>query len=239
MMNKFKCFFYHIAKPNTLISIVKTLQKPLLYIGLALVFFAGIFIFFLPPDYDQGHVFKFIYIHVPASWWALGIYSIMAVQAIVGFVTRTPQCHIMAKNWAISGLTMTIMSLATGMIWGKFTWGAYWVWDARLTTMFIQFLIYLSYLCLTQSEESETHYNMGSILLVIGLVNLPVIKYSVEWWFTLHQPASLKVFSKNTIHSTYMPPLILNGVGFFLLSASLFCYNLQNNLLKLAKKSLT
>lgn len=236
-MNHLKCFFYHMAKPSTLMSLIKIAKKPLLYSGLALVLFASISIVFLPPDYEQGHVFKFIYIHVPASWWALGIYSIMAVQAFLGFITRTPQYHIMAKNWAISGLAMTILSLVTGMIWGKFTWGTYWVWDARLTTMFIQFLIYLSYIYLTQLDNRETHYNMGSVLLITGLVNLPFIKYSVEWWFTLHQPASLKVFSKNTIHSTYMPPLILNGIGFFLLSASLFCNNLQKNLLKLSEKN--
>ena len=235
-MNSFKFLFYNIAKPKILLSILATLKSPLLYIGLAMVSVAAILVFFLPPDYEQGHVFKFIYIHVPASWWALGIYTIMATQAILGFVTRTPQCHIMAKNWALSGLLMTLISLTTGMIWGKFTWGTYWVWDARLTSMFIQLLIYLSYIYLTQSDDREQTYSMGSILLVIGLVNLPLIKYSVEWWFTLQLPASLKVFSKNTIHSTYMPPLILNGIGFFLLSASLFCYNMQKNLLKLSEK---
>lgn len=234
-MNIFNRLLYNIAKPKTLISIVTRLKNPFLYIGLALAFSSCVLVFFLPPDYEQGHVFKFIYIHVPASWWALGIYTIMAVQAILGFVTRTPQCHIMAKNWALSGLLMTLISLITGMVWGKFTWGAYWVWDARLTTMFIQLLIYLSYVYLTQSDDREHNYSMGSILLVIGLVNLPLIKYSVEWWFTLHQPASLKVFSKNTIHSTYMPPLILNGIGFFLLSASLFCYNMKKNLLKISE----
>lgn len=235
-MNNFKCLLYSIAKPKNLTLIVTTLRNPLLYIGLTLISVSSILVFFLPADYDQGHIFKFIYIHVPASWWALGIYSIMAVQAILGFVARIPQCHIMAKNWALSGLIMTLISLISGMIWGKFTWGAYWVWDARLTTMFIQLLIYLSYVYLTQSSDREQNYVMGSILLVIGLVNLPLIKYSVEWWFTLHQPASLKVFSKNTIHSTYMPPLILNGIGLFLLSASLFCYNMQKNLLKACEK---
>ena len=225
-----------MAKPKNLTLIVTTLRNPLLYIGLTLISVSSILVFFLPADYDQGHIFKFIYIHVPASWWALGIYAIMAVQAILGFVARIPQCHIMAKNWALSGLIMTLISLISGMIWGKFTWGAYWVWDARLTTMFIQLLIYLSYVYLTQSNDHEYNYSMGSILLVIGLVNLPLIKYSVEWWFTLHQPASLKIFSKNTIHSIYMPPLLLNGIGFFLLSASLFCYNMQKNLLKLSEK---
>ena len=209
-----------MAKPKNLTLIVTTLRNPLLYIGLTLISVSSILVFFLPADYDQGHIFKFIYIHVPASWWALGIYAIMAVQAILGFVARIPQCHIMAKNWALSGLFMTLISLITGMIWGKLTWGVYWVWDARLTTMFIQLLIYLSYVYLTQSNDHEYNYSMGSILLVIGLVNLPLIKYSVEWWFTLHQPASLKIFSKNTIHSIYMPPLLLNGIG-FLLAASI------------------
>ncbi|MDP2193169.1 MAG: cytochrome c biogenesis protein CcsA, partial [Alphaproteobacteria bacterium] len=125
-------------KPIIMHSFFKRIKRPLFLSGSALLTILMFWIGMLPNDYEQGSVFKIMYVHVPASWWALGIYVIMSVQAICGFVFRLPQCHLMAKNWAISGLLMTILSLITGMIWGKFTWGAYWVWDARLTTMFIQ-----------------------------------------------------------------------------------------------------
>lgn len=217
-------------KPIVMLMFFKRVKAPLFVTGCVLFSMLLLWVMYLPGDFDQGSVFKIMYVHVPASWWALGIYVIMSFQAILGFVFRLPQCHLMAKNWAIAGLFMTILSLVTGMIWGKLTWGTYWVWDARLTTMFIQLMIYLGYVYITHIDDTEKSHMVGSILLVIGLINLPMIKYSVDWWLTLHQPASIKILSKNTIHQTYFLPLILGWVTFFILAASYFAHRMTVSL---------
>lgn len=223
-----------ILKPRSLIRILENTKLPVLVGGVCFLSLGFFLAYFLESDYEQGQIFKLLYLHVPASWWALGIYSIMAMCAALGFIMRVPQFHLMAKSWAIPGLIFTLISLGSGMIWGKLTWGTYWVWDARLTTMFIQLLIYLGYICLTHSGYDMRQFLIGSVLLIVGMVNLPLIKYSVEWWLTLHQGASLKIFSKNAIHQTYMPPLILNSLGFFMVAVALFCKNMKNNLSKLS-----
>lgn len=217
-------------KPITMHMFFKRVKRPLFLGGVVLFIILMFWIAKLPHDYEQGSIFKIMYLHVPSSWWALGIYVMMSVQAICGFVFRLPQCHLMAKNWAISGVIMTILSLITGMIWGKFTWGAYWVWDARLTTMFIQLLIYLGYIYITHINDSEQNHMIGSVLLVMGLINLPMIKYSVDWWLTLHQPASIKILSKNTINHHYLAPLLLSWVAFFLMAASYFAHRMTISL---------
>jgi heme exporter protein C len=231
VLKKIKEKSIEYLKPKNLKKISNFAFKPLLISGFIFVLYTFLYVsFFIENDYEQGYIFKMLYVHVPTSWWALGIYVIMAFLGIIGFITRMPQFHIMATCWLMPGLTFTIFSLLSGMIWGKLTWGTFWVWDARLTTMFLHFLIYLSYALFIYSSKhkNETSLAIGSVLLIIGLVNLPLIKWSVDWWFTLHQSSSLNAFGKNTIHQTYFIPLLIISIGFFLWALGIFFLKLKN-----------
>ena len=178
-------------------------------------------LFASPADYLQGEMVRMMYIHVPASWMALGVYTFMAGLAIVHLVWKTPFASLIARAAAPIGICFAILSLITGSLWGKPTWGAWWVWDARLTSMLILFFLYAGYLLLLQSFENSYHgQQMGSILLLVGVLNIPIIKFSVNWWYTLHQPASLLKWGKPAIHPSMLVPLMLMlgaYVGYFLL----------------------
>lgn len=218
--------------PQTLRAILKKVYPISGGLGIMLLFLVGYWVTTLKPDYEQGHIFKMLYVHVPASWWALGVYALMTGCAALGFITRIPQFHLMAKYWSIPGIIYTIISLITGMIWGKYTWGTYWVWDARLTTMFIQFIIYASYVLLVFKSyvKDEKIYAVGSMMIIVGFINLPFIKYSVDWWFTLHQPASLTL-GKSALHRSYLWPLLVCASAFFFCALSLFSYLFHRHLL--------
>ncbi|MBP9752908.1 MAG: cytochrome c biogenesis protein CcsA [Proteobacteria bacterium] len=227
-----KQIFVKIA-PKNLKSITQKWASPVLIFAFFCILCAYTLVFLESDvDFEQGVIFKMLYIHVPASWWALGIYSIMTLFAVLGFITRIPQFHIMASCWLLPGIMFTMLSLLTGMIWGKLTWGTFWVWDARLTSMFLHFLIYLSYALFITSnaKNKESSFSMASILLLIGFVNLPIIKWSVDWWFTLHQPASITFMGKNKIHQTYLLPLLLNSIGFFMWAFGLFLLTLKKRI---------
>ncbi|CAO5679795.1 MAG: Heme exporter protein C [Holosporales bacterium] len=217
--------------PQTLRLILKKVYPIAAWIGIILLLLGSYWVATLKPDHEQGEIFKMLYVHVPASWWALGIYALMTGCAVLGFITRMPQFHLMAKYWSVPGIIYTIISLITGMIWGKYTWGTYWVWDARLTTMFIQFIIYMSYIFLVFKNytHDEKIYATGSLMVIIGFINLPFIKYSVDWWFTLHQPASLTLL-KCALHASYLWPLLVNACAFFLIALSVFSYLLHRHL---------
>lgn len=178
-------------------------------------------LFLSPADYRQGEMVRMMYIHVPASWLALGIYTLMAGLSAIHLIWRNPFASLIVKAAAPIGICFALLSLITGSLWGKPTWGAWWVWDARLTSMLILFFLYAGYLLLVQSFEN-TYYGqqMGSILLLVGVLNIPIIKFSVNWWYTLHQPASLLKWGKPAIHNSMLVPLMLMLVafiGYFLL----------------------
>ncbi|CAO5677930.1 MAG: hypothetical protein HEEMFOPI_01199 [Holosporales bacterium] len=233
MLQKIVRHTFLTLTPNSLKNIIHHSLKPTIIAAFLMILWA----YFLvltnnDVDFEQGVIFKMLYIHVPASWWALGVYSLMAFLGVLGFITRIPQFHIMASCWLIPGIVFTVLSLLTGMIWGKLTWGTFWVWDARLTSMFLHFLIYLSYalFILSNKKNKESHYAMASILLLIGFINLPIIKWSVDWWFTLHQPASISFLGNSKVHKTYMLPLLLNASGFFLWGLAIFLLNLKKRI---------
>jgi len=166
-------------------------------------------------DYQQGESVRIMYIHVPASWGALGVYTGMAILSGWGFVTRAPLLHIMTKSIAPVGMAFAFISLGTGAIWGKPTWGAWWVWDARLTSMLLLFFLYLGYWFLVTSfEEEERGLSAGAVVALVGWINVPIIKWSVEWWHTLHQPASVLRFAKPAIHWTMLAPLLCMAIAF-------------------------
>ncbi len=184
-----------------------------------------------PPDYQQGDAARIMYVHVPAAWSALAGYAGMALASAVALVWRHPLALIAARSIAPIGACFTVIALATGSIWGQPMWGTWWVWDARLTSVVILLFLYLGYMALVHAfDEPETGERAATILALIGAVNLPVIKFSVDWWNTLHQPASILRIGGPAIDSSMLAPLFLMAAGFSLLFACLAIIRIQTEL---------
>jgi len=172
-------------------------------------------LFFSPADYQQGESVRIMYVHVPAAWMALFVYLNLALASASLLIWRHPLAGIAAQACAPIGAAFTFLALATGSLWGKPMWGAWWVWDARLTSVLILFFLYLGYLALLNAfEEPERGRRVGAILALVGLINLPIIKFSVDWWNTLHQPASISRIGAPAIHSSMLWPLLVMAAGF-------------------------
>jgi heme exporter protein C len=171
-----------------------------------------------PPDYQQGDSVKIMFLHVPAAWMALQVYLLMAIAGAVGLVWRHPLADIAAQAAAPIGAAFTLVCLATGSLWGRPMWGAWWVWDARLTSVLVLFFLYLGYIALVNAFDDHSRgARAGSLLAVVGVVNLPIIKFSVDWWNTLHQPASVLRFGGPTIALSMLAPLLVMAAAFELL----------------------
>ena len=184
-----------------------------------------------PPDYQQGETVRIMYVHVPAAWMAMMVYLSMTIMSVFALVWRHPLADMLSKCSAPIGASFTLIALVTGSIWGKPTWGTWWVWDARLTSVFILFLIYMGHITLVRSFEDEYKgARAGAILTLIGAFNLPIIKFSVDWWNTLHQPASVIKLDGPTIHIDMMIPLILMALGFLFFYFSFLLINVQTEL---------
>ena len=163
-----------------------------------------------PLDYQQGNAVKIMYIHVPAAWMALLIYTLMAIFNISGFIWKNPFFYLIAKSIAIIGCVFTFITLSTGSIWGKPIWGTWWVWDARLTSVLILFFLYLGYIILLDSfDDISKGEKIAAIISIIGFINIPIIKFSVEYWNSLHQPASIMRSKGVAIDPTMLKPLLL------------------------------
>ncbi len=168
-----------------------------------------------PPDYQQGEMVRVMYIHVPAAWWSLAIYGSMALSSAIFLIWRHAVADLVARESALIALGMTAVTLITGSLWGKPTWGAYWVWDARLTSMLILFFILMGYhLLAREADHDEARQKICAWFCLVGAVNLPVIKFSVNWWNTLHQPASLLRAGGSAIAPQMLWPLGLMAAGF-------------------------
>jgi heme exporter protein C len=187
-------------------------------VALTAVLFAGGVYFALfasPPDYQQGETVRIMYVHVPSAWMALFVYSSMAVAAAVALVWKHPLADIYCKAVAPVGAGFTAICLVTGSLWGEPMWGTWWVWDARLTSVLILFFLYLGYMALIDAfDDPERGLRTGAILLLVGAVNVPIIQFSVEWWNTLHQPASISLAGKQTIDPAMLRPLLLMTFAF-------------------------
>jgi len=168
-----------------------------------------------PPDYQQGETVRIMYLHVPAAWMSMFIYGAMAVASATALIWRHPVAELSAKASAPIGAVFAAICLLSGSLWGKPMWGTWWVWDARLTSMLILFFLYLGYIALWEAfDEPDYAGRAASILALVGAVNLPVIKFSVDWWNTLHQPASVFTLAGPKIHPDILWPLLLTGIGF-------------------------
>ena len=179
----------------------------------ALLFFiAGLIggLLLAPADYQQGESFRIIYVHVPAAWMSLFVYMLMASNAAILLIWRVKICEIIIRSSAVLGASFTFLALVTGSIWGKPMWGTWWVWDARLTSELILLFLYLGFIALQSAfEDRRIAARAGAILLLVGVVNIPIIKYSVEWWSTLHQPATISKLGAPSIHIDMLIPLLL------------------------------
>ena len=171
-----------------------------------------------PPDYQQGESVRIMFIHVPAAWMALSAYLFIAVASAVALVWRHPLAEIAAQAAAPVGAAFTLICLATGSLWVRPMWGAWWVWDARLTSVLVLFFLYLGYIALVNAFDDQSRgARAGSLLAIVGVVNLPIIKFSVDWWNTLHQPASVMRLGGPRIDISLLLPLLVMALGFTLL----------------------
>ncbi len=186
-----------------------------------------------PQDYQQGDTVRIMYVHVPSAWMALAIYTGMALSSAVGLIWRHAIADLVAKASAPIGAGFTLINLVTGSLWGKPMWGTWWAWDARLTSMLILFFLYLGYIALWQAIEDEAKAaRAAAILALVGVVNVPIIKFSVDWWNTLHQPASVVTMEGPKIHPDLLWPLLLMGVGFMALYLGLLGMRIRAELLE-------
>ena len=194
---------------------------------------------FSPPDYLQGDSVRIMYVHVPAAWISLASFSCIALLSILNFIFKIKNLTLVTKSIAPIGLMFTCIAIVTGSIWGQPTWGTFWVWDARITSMVILALFYFLFIAIHKliSEEDKAN-KISCIIAAVGLINIPIIKYSVEWWNTLHQPASIKLTGEISIHSSMLMPLLLMFFVLILYCALIFLMKYKTEIIRIKKKNL-
>ena len=192
-----------------------------------------------PADYKQSESVRIMYVHVPAAWTSVGIFSTIAILSLGALIFKNKYFSTIAKSLAPSGLVFNIIALITGSIWGKPTWGTWWAWDARITSMLILALFYLLYLVAWRIyNDNDKVFKVTLIITILGIINVPIIKYSVDWWNTLHQPASIKLMDSNTIHSSMMVPLLLMFLVLLMYCALIFLMKYKTEIIRIKKKNL-
>ena len=194
---------------------------------------------FSPPDYLQGDSVRIMYVHVPAAWIGLASFTAIAFLSIINFIFKIKNLTLVAKSIAPIGLLFTCIAIVTGSIWGQPTWGTFWAWDARITSMVILAIFYLLFILAHKylMEESKAN-NVSSLIAIVGLINIPIVKYSVEWWATLHQPASIKISGTSSIHSSMLMPLLLMFFVLILYCALIFLMKYKTEIIRIKKKNL-
>ena len=192
-----------------------------------------------PEDYLQGDAVRIMYVHVPSAWISLGIFSLIALLSVLVFIFKNKNFILIAKSLAPSGFIFNIIALVTGSIWGKPTWGTWWAWDARITSMLILALFYLMYLIAWRMFENKNYVlKVTSLIAIFGVINVPIVKFSVDWWSTLHQASSVNLISKSTIHPSMLIPLSIMTAAFVLFSLLIFLMKYNTELIKIKNKGL-
>ena len=231
---------FQLLEPNRIFSITSKAPKYVLLLFILVVSIGLTEALILSPeDYKQSHSVRIMYVHVPAAWISLGIFSTITILSVVGYIFKIKNFFLISKSLASSGFIFNVIALVTGSIWGKPTWGTWWAWDARITSMLILALFYLMYLIAWRIyEDKEQVFKVTSIITILGIINVPIIKYSVDWWNTLHQPASINILSKSTIHSSMLVPLLIMTAAFALFSLLIFLMKYNTELIKIKNKGL-
>ena len=228
---------FEILKIISLSKLTRIIVFSLFVLFLTLGLFESLLL--SPEDYIQSDAVRIMYVHVPAAWISLGIFSFIAFLSLGIFIFKNKNFAIIAKSFAPSGLVFNLIALVTGSIWGKPTWGTWWAWDARITSMLILALFYLMFLLAWRIyDNKEQVFKITSIITILGIINVPIIKYSVDWWNTLHQPASINILSKSTIHSSMLVPLLIMTAAFALFSLLIFLMKYNTELIKIKNKGL-
>ena len=225
----FKNFF-----PSKILSLTNKTINSLVFL-LVVVLFIGLIYSLLisPPDYIQGDSVRIMYVHVPSSFIALGCFALIGIASIFNLIFKIKFAPLLAKSLAPVGCIFALISIVTGSLWGKPTWGIWWVWDARLTSMVLLLLFYIAYILSWKFVNNYERANkISSVIGIVGLFNLPVIKYSVDWWNTLHQPSSITLTSAPTIHYTMLIPLMIMFFGLIIYSLIIFLMRYKTEVMK-------
>ena len=227
-------------EPNKIFAITSRAPKYVLFLFI-IVLSIGLTeaLFLSPEDYRQSHSVRIMYVHVPSAWISLGIFSLIAFLSLVSFIFKNKNFSLISKSLAPSGFLFNIIALVTGAIWGKPTWGTWWAWDARITSMLILALFYSMYLLswkIFRNEKQAT--KITSIIAILGVINVPIIKFSVDWWSTLHQTSSVKILSTTSIHISMLIPLAIMTAAFTLFSILIFLMKYNTELIKIKNKGL-
>jgi len=231
---------FKLLEPNKIFQITSKAPKYVLFLFVAVLSIGLVEALILSPeDYKQSDAVRIMYVHVPAAWISLGIFSSITVLSISGFIFKNKNFFLISKSLAPSGFVFNIIALVTGSIWGKPTWGTWWAWDARITSMLILALFYALYLISWRIYENEEKvFKISTFITILGIINVPIIKYSVDWWNTLHQPASINILSKSSIHSSMLYPLLIMTAAFALFSLLIFLMKYNTELIKIKNKGL-
>jgi len=221
--------------PNKILSIKNNFITFLSFIMILIILIGLLFGLFLsPPDYIQGDSVRIMYVHVPSSFITLACFAFIGIVSILNFIFKIKFLPLIAKSIAPIGCTFSIISIVTGSLWGKPTWGIWWVWDARLTSMALLLLFYLAYIFTWRSvKDFEKANKISSAIAILGLFNLVIVKYSVDWWNTLHQPSSITLTSAPSIHHTMLIPLIIMLIGLAIYSLIIFLFKYKTEIMKL------
>ena len=227
-------------EPNKIFAITSRAPKYVLFLFI-IVLSIGLTeaLFLSPEDYKQSHSVRIMYVHVPSAWISLGIFLLIAFLSFVSFIFKNKNFSLISKSLAPSGFLFNIIALVTGAIWGKPTWGIWWAWDARITSMLILALFYSMYLLswkIFRNEKQAT--KITSIIAILGVINVPIIKFSVDWWSTLHQTSSVKILSTTSIHISMLIPLAIMTAAFTLFSILIFLMKYNTELIKIKNKGL-
>ena len=226
--------------PNSTLKLITKLQK-IVFVLFIIVLSLGLLeaLFLSPEDYKQSDSARIMYVHVPAAWISLGIFSMISILSFGILIFKNKNFSLITKSLAPTGFVFNLIALVTGSIWGKPTWGTWWVWDARITSMLLLAVFYLMFILVWRmTDNNDKAIKASSFIAVVGLINIPIIKFSVDWWNTLHQPASVNLLNETTIHSSMLVPLVIMTAAFALFSLLIFLMKYNTELIKIKNKGL-
>ena len=231
---------FKFLEPNKIFLITSKAPKYVFFIFIIVLSIGLVEALFLSPeDYIQSHSVRIMYVHVPSAWISLGIFSLIALLSVGSFIFKNKNFSLIAKSLAPSGFVFNVIALVTGSIWGKPTWGTWWAWDARITSMLILLLFYSMYILAWRIyDKKEQVIKITSIIAIVGVINVPIIKFSVDWWSTLHQNSSVNILSETSIHSSMLVPLLIMTAAFSLFSLLIFLMKYNTELIKIKNKGL-